>query len=100
MAAALMPDLRVALTSNARASDVALYRYRVKRHAWVRVAVTLEAQELQPLKRFVPDDVGIPQVMYMMPASHPAPLTRPARARDHAAPLRLPCVPIFASCHG
>ena len=100
MLAPAVPHLRLALALRARGGDVALHRERMERVPRVRVAVAFEAQELQPVQRLMPNDVGIPDVGDVVPAAHPAPLTRPARARDHAAPLRLPCVPIFASCHG
>lgn len=51
------------------------------------VIVAIQAQELEPLQRFVTDHGSIPEVVDVLPPAHPAPFALSSGAGDYGATL-------------
>lgn len=85
-----MPGLGLPLAGHPLGMAASLLLDRHERVVRMLAPVAIEAQELKPVQRLVPDDGSVAEVMHMDAAAEAAPLTAPRGAGDHCAALHLP----------
>lgn len=85
-----VPGLGLSLAGHALGVAAALLLDRHELVVRMLAPVAVEAQELKPVQRLVPDDGSVAEVMHMDAAAEAAPLTAPRGAGDHLAALGLP----------